>query len=72
MEYRKDRVQLLTDFEMLSRAVQNAFASRMRPTGRMLCRPHLEASSFVTKLTTTKKIVDLKIIGKDVNCKPCT
>ena len=25
MEYRKDRVQLLTDFEMLSRATQNAF-----------------------------------------------
>ena len=39
-----DILRLLIDFEMLSRAAQNAFAGRMRPTGRMLCRSDLSQS----------------------------
>ena len=47
MEYRKDGVQLLTDFEMLLQAARNAFAEMLLRaaqnafTGRMLCRPEL-------------------------------
>ena len=47
MEHRKDGVQLLTDFEMLSHAARNAFAEMLLRAaqnafaGRMLCRPEL-------------------------------
>ena len=47
MEYRKDGVQLLTDFEMLLQASRNACAEMLLRaaqnafTGRMLCRPKL-------------------------------
>ena len=43
---RADILRLLIDFEMLSRAAQNAFAGRMRPAGRMLCRPVLKTHLF--------------------------